>query len=162
MGHDPSLYKIRPYISVLDESFQTNYKPEMNLSFDEAICPFKGRVKFRVYNPAKPNRFGMKLYQVCEASSGYTVGFDVYHGETNCATYCDALEINPEPTTTTKFVIGLLSKCNLLDKGHRVYLDNYNNSPELAHELVGVGQSTGAPMHRDTKFDDIRIDTHNH
>ena len=28
MGHDP-LYKIRTFISVLNESFQTNYKPEM-------------------------------------------------------------------------------------------------------------------------------------
>ena len=28
--------------------------------------------------------------------------------------------------------------------------------------FLGVGRSIGAPMHRDTKFDDIRIDTHNH
>lgn len=109
--------------------------PEKNLSFDEAICPFKGRVKFRVYNPAKPNRFGLKLYQVSESSSGYTIGCDVYHGQTNCSTYCDALEINPELTTTIKIVIGLLSKCDLLNKGYHVYLDNNYNYPELAHEL---------------------------
>ena len=27
---------------------------------------------------------------------------------------------------------------------------------------IGVGRSIGAPMHHDTKFDDIRIDTHTH
>lgn len=27
---------------------------------------------------------------------------------------------------------------------------------------LGIGRSIGAPMHRDTKFDDIPIDTHNH
>ena len=28
--------------------------------------------------------------------------------------------------------------------------------------ILGVGWSNIAPMHRDTKFDDIWIDTHNH
>lgn len=99
------------------------------------MCHFKDRVKIRVYNPAKPNRFGFKLYLVSESSSWYTIGFDVYHGQTNCSTYRDALEISPEPTTTTKIVIGLLSKFGLPNKGHHVYLDKYYNSPELAHEL---------------------------
>ena len=29
-------------------------------------------------------------------------------------------------------------------------------------EIKGVGRFIGAPMHGDTKFDDIQIDTHNH
>lgn len=31
--------------------------------------------------------------------------------------------------------MGLLARSGLLDKGHKVYLDNYYNSPELAEEL---------------------------
>ena len=32
---------------------------------------------------------------------------------------------------------------------------------EIPHSLLGVGRSIGAPMQRDTKFDDIRIITNN-
>jgi hypothetical protein len=60
--------------------FPDVYSPERDLSFDEAICAWKGNLRFKVYKPAKPTRFGIKLYQVCEASSGYCIGFDVYTG----------------------------------------------------------------------------------
>ena len=36
---------------------------------------------------------------------------------------------------TTKVVVGLLQKCNLLGKGHYVYVDNYYSSPDLFWEL---------------------------
>ncbi len=132
-GYDP-LYKLRPFIRMLD-IFSDVYGANECLSFDEATCPFKGRVSFRVYNPMKPNKFGIKLYQVCEAESGYCIGLDIYHGDSNCIMYCDAVDLHPDCSRTTKIVIGLLAQCGLLDKGHKVFLDNYYNSPELAEEL---------------------------
>lgn len=54
------LFKVRPFITMMRETFGY-YTPEEELSFDEGTCPFKGRVKFRVYNPMKPNKFGIKL-----------------------------------------------------------------------------------------------------
>ena len=66
-----TLYKIRPFI----------YKAERELSFDEGTCPFKGKFKFRQFNPMKPNQFHIKLFQVCEASSGYILAFDIYSGK---------------------------------------------------------------------------------
>ena len=38
-------------------------------------------------------------------------------------------------TQTTKPVVGLMQKCNLVGKGHHVYLDYYYCSPELFSEL---------------------------
>lgn len=130
------LYKVRPFISMMRETFDV-YTPEENLSLDEGTCPFKGRVSFKVYNPMKPNKFGIKLYVVCEAKSGYCVGFDIYDAdvERSCAIYCQPLEINPEYSHTTHLVIGLLSFCGLLLKGYKVYMDNYYTSPELFSEL---------------------------
>ncbi|XP_033741842.1 piggyBac transposable element-derived protein 4-like [Pecten maximus] len=129
------LYKVRPFISMVKSSFQV-YEPEEELSFDEGTCPFKGRVRVRVYNPMKPNKFGIKVYQISEARSGYCVGFDVYDGSEGCTSYVEALDLDPEElSTTTKVVVGLLSSCGLLQKGHKVYMDNYNNSPELFEEL---------------------------
>jgi hypothetical protein len=37
--------------------FPDVYSPERDLSFDEAICAWKGNLRFKVYNPAKPTRF---------------------------------------------------------------------------------------------------------
>ena len=134
-GFDP-LYKLRPIVTKLN-SFSDIYKPEKDLSFDEATCGWKGKLRFRVYNPAKPTRFGIKLYQVCEASTGYCIGFDIYTGDPtlSCTTYCEALGLDDNLNTTTKVVVGLLSKCGLLETGHHVYMDNYYTSPELFEEL---------------------------
>jgi hypothetical protein len=77
------LYKVNPFIHMMRITFDV-YSPEETLSFDEGTCPFKGRVKFRVYNPNKPHKFGIKLYQVCEASSGYCLGFRCRFYKNSC------------------------------------------------------------------------------
>lgn len=133
-GHDP-LCKIRPFVDMVQRNFLYAYKPSKCLSFDEACCPFKGRVKFRVYNPMKPNRFHIKLFQVSEAESGYILGFHVYTGKDSSCVSNFSKPIDPESTKTTKVVLGLLEQTNLLDKGHHIYMDNYYSSPELFHEL---------------------------
>lgn len=134
-GYDP-LYKIRVFITAINTAFSDVYTPSRDLSVDEATCAWKGHLRFRVFNPAKPTRFGIKLYQVCEASSGYCLGFDVHTGDasTSCTKYCELLGLD-EIGQTSKIVIGLLCQCGLLDKGHHVYLDNFYNSPELYEEL---------------------------
>ena len=125
------LFKVRPFLSMLQNNSE-KYKPERDLNFDEGICPIKGRVVFRVYNPMKPNRFGIKLFQLCEASLSYCVGIDVYHGQTDCAQYVEALDMNCDDLTqTTKIILGMLSKVGLLGKDHHIYKNNYYTSPEL-------------------------------
>lgn len=119
---------------MLHETFSV-YTPEKELSLDEGTCPFKGRVKFRVYNPLKPHRFGIKLYQVCQATSGYCVGFDVYDVEAGCKVYSESVDLSQDCAETTKIVVGLLAFCGLLYKGYQIYMDNYYNSPKLFNEL---------------------------
>ena len=134
-NHDP-LAKLRPFIDMLDRNFQFVYKPSKNLAFDEACCPFKGRLRFRLYNPMKPNRFHIKLYQVCESETGYIIGYHIYTGKDSKCVSIKANPLDPECTKTTKIVLGLLDRCNLLDIGHNIYMDNYYTSPELFEELA--------------------------
>ena len=134
-GSDP-LFKVRPFVTHLRRRFVEVYSPSRDLSFDEATCPWKGRLRFRVYNPAKPDKFGIKLYATTEAKSGYLLGFDIYQGATRATNYTEALEIQEDLTLTTQTVLGLLTFCGLLGKGHHVYMDNYYNSPELFHQLA--------------------------
>ena len=133
-GHDP-LCKIQPFVDMVQRNFLYVYKPRKELSFDEACCPFKGRVRFRVYNPMKPNHFHIKLFQVSEAASGYILGFHVYTGKDTSCVSNFSKPLDPDCTKTTKVVLGLLESSKLLDKGHHIYMDNYYSSPELFHEL---------------------------
>ena len=137
---DP-LFKVRPMISHTSETFSSVYTPEEYLSFDEATCPWKWRLRFKVYNPAKPCKFGIKLFQACEAQSGYCCGYDVYAGKgaPSAGDLCEALDLDPGLTQTTKIVIGVLAKCGLLEAGYRVFMDNYYTSPELFTELDLLG-----------------------
>jgi hypothetical protein len=57
------LFKIRPVIDTLITLFQDVYSPEEQLTIDEAICPFRGLIFFRVYIEGKPHKYGQK--QLC-------------------------------------------------------------------------------------------------
>ena len=135
-GHDP-LCKIRPFVDMLDRNFPFAYKPSKSLAFDEACCPFKGRIQFRVYNPIKPKRFHIKLFQISESCTGYILGFHVYTGKnlTTCISRFSK-PLDEECTKTTKVVLGLLESVQLLDKGHHIYMDNYYMSPELFQNYI--------------------------
>ena len=90
---------------------------------------------FKCYNPSKPAKWHLKLYEVSDARTGYVVAFEIYSGKGSSRMAIDANVLDPQCNTTTKTVVGLLNKGNLLGKGHHVYMDNYYNSPELFYEL---------------------------
>ena len=79
-GYDP-LFKVRPLLNLLSEKFRTVYIPGQNLSVDEAMIGFKGRVHFRQYMPAKPTKWGIKVWEVCESETAYCANFDIYTGK---------------------------------------------------------------------------------
>ena len=133
------LWKIRPFIDSLSSQFKTLYHPGKQLSLDEGTCPFKGRVSFVTYNPRKPNKYGIKLYQVCDGVTGYCCNFKV---STN------------ESIGTEQLVFDLLR--DHLGKGHEVYMDRYYTTAALFHELfaqktIAVGtcmaNRKGLPKH---------------
>ena len=50
------LYKVRPLLTGILENVQKAYEPSKNLSIDEGMIAFKGRLSFRQYMPAKPTK----------------------------------------------------------------------------------------------------------
>ena len=128
--HD-KLFKVRPFLDMMDKNFKRSYKCGRDLSFDEGCCPFKGRLKFKCYNPSKPNKWHIKIFEVSDVRMGNVVGLDIYTGKGSNECPKIAKTLDPDCTQTTKIVVGLMQNCNLLGKGHHVYLDNYYCSPEL-------------------------------
>jgi hypothetical protein len=58
------LYKIRLVLDSLVNKFKTNYIPTQDITTDESLLKFKGRLKFRQHNPQKRSCFGIKVYKV--------------------------------------------------------------------------------------------------
>ncbi|CAN2391880.1 RING [Pristimantis euphronides] len=75
------LYKIRPVLEHFNAKFAQAYTPEKNISIDESLVHFRGRLKFRQYLPSKRARYGIKVYKLCESTSGYTFKFRIYEGK---------------------------------------------------------------------------------
>ena len=96
--------------------------PEQEICVDEAMCPFKGRFRFRVYMKDKPTKWGFKFYDLCESKSG-----NVYRLEMLCG----------QPGLSNKphdVVMCLVDP--LLKKGYHLYIDNYYCEPSLCATLA--------------------------
>lgn len=118
-----------------NENFKYVYKPDRDISLDEGCCPWKGRLRFRCYNPSKPAKFHIKLFQISESTSGYVLGFDIYTGKGSCVDEAYPYQ-NATCNVTTKTVLTLSARSDVLDKGHHMYFDNYYTSPQLMEELL--------------------------
>lgn len=106
--------KVKHVIDLSIKKFKCLYIPERNISVDENLLPWKGRLGFRQYIPSKRARYGIKIYKLCESSTGYIWNALVYTGK------------DTEMSETT----GLYGECavktlisDLLGKGYNLYLD---------------------------------------
>ena len=74
------LYLVRPVLDVILRQVEDNYVPYQDLSIDEAMIAFRGHLSFRQYLPAKPTKYGVKVWEICDSRNGYCFDFDVYLG----------------------------------------------------------------------------------
>ncbi|CAH2019884.1 unnamed protein product [Acanthoscelides obtectus] len=122
------LFKIKPVLDHLQKRFMEVYIPEQNISIDESLLGWKGRLTWKQYIPSKRKRFGIKLFILAESSTGYTYNFLIYTGaDTN---YGDSFASEP---LSARVVLELSN--NILDKGYCLFLDNYYTSVDLAEKL---------------------------
>ena len=63
------LTKIRPLISKLENAFQDVYVPGKNISIDEGLIKFNGRLSFKQYMLKKPNKFGIKIWMLADSET---------------------------------------------------------------------------------------------
>ena len=121
------LAKVRPIISVCEESFARCFMPSQNLSVDEAMIRFDGRLGWKQYMPKKPVKWGLKLWLLCDAGTGYCVAFSVYTGKDE---HDEQLNLD----LGYKVVMRLMR--NYLLRYHHVYADNFFTSVHLAEDLL--------------------------
>jgi len=97
------------------------------LSFDEFTIPFRGRVTLRRFNPAKPDRYHMKLYMLNDAATGAVIDLRLA-GSADA----DAAE------SLTDVVLSCVPRY-LDGVGRLLACDNYYTSPALFTALFRRG-----------------------
>ncbi|CAG2228199.1 unnamed protein product [Mytilus edulis] len=120
------LYKIESLMNMFTDSMVNQYIPKRQLSVDEVMVPWKGRLSFKQYMPAKPTKWGIKMWAIAEANTGYVSFCQVYSGRINGAA---------APGLANRVVKNCIEKANIIGQGYHVYMDNYFTSPALFTDL---------------------------
>lgn len=124
-NHDAA-HKIRPLLDHLNRKFKELYTPSEHLTLDEAIVPFRGRIRFKVYMKNKPNKYGIRLEVVCDASNGIVLHFEAYTG-------ADSNIDN----TVKELVNRLLEPFE--GNNYKIFMDRRYSSPDLFVQLLEKG-----------------------
>ena len=107
--------------------------PKRNLSVDETMIPYKGRVHFKQYMKAKPVKWGVKAWAMCESDTGYMVDMNIYCGKSD----------HTETGLTHKVVVDLVRQSGVANQGYTVFTDNLYTSPALLLDLYNNFGTTG-------------------
>ncbi|XP_025207174.1 piggyBac transposable element-derived protein 4-like [Melanaphis sacchari] len=125
------LAAVREMYTLFNDNNMKNYSPSEFVTIDEnMLYAFRGRCSFIQYMPAKPAKYGLKLYALCDAKTFYVYNFEIYCGKQNPGQFL----VSNKPFDIVMRLIEPLktSKRNLTT-------DNYYGSYPLAQELLKKG-----------------------
>lgn len=122
-------------ISTIFQSFLHNcqnlYCVGESVCVDEMLIPFRGRCKFKVYMPAKPNKYGIKVLCLTDARTSYFYNAYIY-----CGKGTDGLGLTDEErkcSIPTQSVIRLVR--GIEGSSRNITADNWFASIELMKQL---------------------------
>ena len=72
---------MRPLVTLLGRKFAEAFVPGKNISVNEGLVKFNGRLSFKQYMPMKPNKFGIKVWLLADSDCYYIPRFQVYLGK---------------------------------------------------------------------------------
>lgn len=80
------LRKVRALDTLLEQTFPEAYTPGKNITVDEGLVKFNGRLSYKQFLPMKSDKFGIKVWLFADADTYYVPRFEVYLGKnrTNC------------------------------------------------------------------------------
>ena len=102
-----------------------SYTPGLYLTIDEQLLGFRGRCRFWMYIPNKPNKYGIKILMMCDSGTKYMINAMPYIGKAT----------NTNGIPQGEFYVKELSK-PLHDSNRNITCDNWFNSVPLAKSLL--------------------------
>jgi len=106
------------------------FTPGRDLCVDESLLLFKGHLGFKQYIKTKRARFGIKLFRLC-TKSGIFWDFLIYRYSEDMT---KELEMDGAFLIVECIPITLIEP--YVNKGHRLFLDNFYTSTRLAEFLL--------------------------
>jgi len=123
-----ALEKVLPLLQLF-ENFNKIYVPSNKICLDEIIAPFVGRFKYLVYNPLKPDKWGIKVYGTADAITGYCLSLIPYLGQ-DTYKFFNIKDLNG-------LVLDVMQKFG--SPGASIYIDNYYCNFNIAGILLSNG-----------------------
>ena len=131
VAKDDKLIKVRPFLEELQRAFKANFNCGKEISIDECMIPYKGKLSFKQRMIAKPIHWGIKLYELCDSETAYLSRFEVYLGK-------GREEQEVSDIGKSGAVVARLTQ-DLWGKGHDLYIDNWYTSVALCMYLQERG-----------------------
>ncbi|XP_069502398.1 piggyBac transposable element-derived protein 4-like [Ambystoma mexicanum] len=128
------LFKIQPLLKHFAQRFSEVYVPSQNMFIDKPLVLFKNQLLLKQYISSKRAQYGIKVYMLCESTTGYAYNMKLYTGKDLC--------INPPGCpahlgTSVRIVWDLAT--SLFHKGHQLYVYNFYTGIPLFKKLYNVG-----------------------
>lgn len=124
------LHKIRFMIDTMRSAFMSEYNPHKQVTVDEAMVPFKGRLSIKQYMKDKPVKFGIKIWVAADSVTAYCFNFEVYVGR-------NGDQVKKIFGLSSKVVVSLTQ--SFQQSGREIYTDNFYTSPMLGKYLLSKG-----------------------
>ena len=120
------LFKILPVLKDVLDKAKNTYEPSKNISVDEGMIAFKGRLAFRQYMPAKPTKCGIKVWLAADSSNEYVSNFSIFMGKESDAPRTHGLGYDVVMAMVEPF----------LNEHRHVFSDSFFTSPKLFDNLL--------------------------
>lgn len=138
-------------ISSIFDGFVKNCQENFCISevacVDEMLVGFRGRCKFKMYIPSKPNKYGLKVQCLTDAKSGYLYNAYVYCGKgSDSFTLSENEKKLAIPTQSVIRLVKPLEKSNRNITG-----DSWFSSNELVEELRKRGLTYVGTLRKNKK-----------
>ena len=130
--------KVNPLFKMIDESCLQNFISEKNVSIDESMVPYYGRLGCKQYIQNKPVKFGYKLW-VAATPLGYAIQFYLYAGKDD--------NYNKDIGLGSSVVMTLMSKLPTVpNSNYHLVMDKFFTSPSLLRLLKGNGMAAAGTV----------------
>ena len=139
-GTNKRLNKLAFLMNHLNNTMKHIYCPTENLSLNESMVLWRGRLIFRQCIKGKKRKCGVKFYELCESDGLVLLSFI-----NSSLPYPDT----PDLGQTGAIVLKLME--DFLGKGYSVFADNFYNSVKLAKHLSKQKTYICGTLRRDRK-----------
>lgn len=133
---------IRDIWEMLNKNLEKAYRAHESMTVDEQLFGYRGRTKFTQYMPSKPDKYGIKIFWVCDSTTSYPLMGKIYTGKPPDA--------QRQTNVGERIVLDLVSKYK--GSGRNVTCDNFFTTLQLAQTLASWNLTVVGTVRKNKRF----------